>query len=1026
MRLAILHLSDLHVNSDQDTVLTRATKIADSIRPRLADATDCAIAISGDVAQAGLEEQYNLAFTFIATISDQIHTYLGGDAPPPIVIVPGNHDCDLSHGGEVRNLIVSRIHDNVDESMIRVATEVQDAFFELLGALAPPDQKVSRLEWHYNHNYMGKRIRFRCLNTAWCSTNPERQGRLWFPTPLAEAGTADLEIALLHHPFNWIEANNGRALRHCLEGSADIILTGHEHVHSRWIKSRPGGERNEFIEGGLLGAGRARDHTSAFNLILLDLSTAQQRFVHFVWDGEKYLPTSHTEPQWDTLQVTALRVHKEFEISDNFRLWLKDLGLSVTHKAKDKLSLDDIFVYPDLSRITDTHPTVGELVRANQLLPADNEAHHYLITGRDRVGKTSLTKRWFSDLYNSGYVPVLLDGRDIRYVNDLQFDNVVRKAFHRQYSAGEYEQYRQLSVSRRVLIVDDFHKSKIRRDRMAAFLTAIERSFHHAIFLSHDLAQRVSELSDVGRVLNERPNFDQYQIEYFGHVRRDDLVQKWIAIDPSVADRPEVLARKVIDAERTIDLIIGRNFVPSLPVFLLSILQGIDSMGSVDLHASTHGYFYELLIRNDLAAGATQVDYGIKVQFLSYLAYSSYRIGSEEISDEEFRTVHAEYERSYAIRRPVEQLQSELQNNNVVVRSGDGWRFKYDYIRLYFIALYISKHITEAEVKEDLLGLLGTIHDPLSANILLFLAHLCEESVVIDGLIEQARGLFSDQIPATLDEDVYFVDASEDVSDDIQYIERAPGEARRRFLSEMDAEDKHGSDIEDSRSFREEHNELSVWMRDVGSAFRVMQILGQILKNFPGTLKADPKKRIADECYSIGLRTLASVIALLRDNREGILGYLQERYREEAPYATNAELREHAFRSITGLTRLLAYGSVQRIAAAVGSRDLMETFRALRSRYDSPAGKLIEMSIHLDQMEALPKVRAKRLGDDIDDLYVARSVLRMLVIRHLHLFDVPYVEKEAICAKLSIPYKRMVMPDPRRKLLSPSQKDDRK
>ena len=1017
MRLAILHLSDIHVNRADDGILARAGKIADAIRVRLADATECVIAISGDVAYAGLEAQYYLAMGFIADLTAQIGTYLGGEAHLHIVMIPGNHDCDLSHGGEARNLIVAPVRDRVDESIIQIATGVQGAFFELLDVVAQPDRNVSRLEWHYNLNLAGKRVLFRCLNTAWCSTVPEQQGRLWFPTPLAEAEKADLEVALLHHPFNWMEAANGRALSRALEGSADIILTGHEHVHSRWIQTVANGERNEFIEGGLLSDSRGDGHASAFNLILLDLETAQQRVVHFVWEEDKYIPIGDTEPEWEALQVKALRVQKEFDLSPGFRQRLDDLGVSVNHKKKGKLALGDVFVYPDLTRINHARGTSGKLLRANHLFPNERSPHHYLITGGDRSGKTSLAKRWFADLYGSGYVPIFLEGKGLRFVNDVQFDDALRAAFQNQYSAGSYEQYRQLSVSRRALIVDDFHNSKIRRDQFAAFLTVVERSFHHVIFVSHDFAQQLSELADARRVLEERPNFDQYQIEQFGHVRRDDLVQKWVALDPAFADRPQDLARQVIDAERTINAIIGRNFVPAFPVFLLSILQGLESMGSVDLHASTYGYFYELLIKNDLAVGSTHVDYGIKVQFLSHLAYKSYRLGTEELSDEEFRAVHAEYEKDYAIHRPLEQLQSVFKKNNVLVRSGDSWRFKYDYIRLYFIALYVSKHLHDTEIKEDLVVLLGKIHDPLSANILLFLAHLCEESVVIDGLIDQARSLFQGQPPATLEADVTFVDQGEDGGDDLQYVERAPGEARRLFLSERDEDDQRSSEAGEDDSLQDEHSGLTEWMTEVGSAFRVMQILGQILKNFPGTLKAEPKERIADECYNLGLRSLGSMFALLRDNQEGFIECLQERYREEAPYATNAELREHARQSVAGLTRLLAYSSVQRITASVGSKDLMETFKALRGRYNNPAGKLIDMAIHFDQMEAMPKVPATRLGKELDGFYVAHSVLRMLVIRHLHLFEVPYGEKQAICKKLGIPYTQMVIADPRRKLL---------
>ena len=151
MRLVILHLSDIHVNSADDGILARAGKIADAIRVRLADATECAIAISGDVAYAGLEAQYYLAVGFIADLTAQIGTYLGGEEHLHIVMIPGNHDCDLSHGGEARNLIVAPVRDRVDESIIQIATGVQGAFFELLDVVAQPDRRFGCGSFRTNH-----------------------------------------------------------------------------------------------------------------------------------------------------------------------------------------------------------------------------------------------------------------------------------------------------------------------------------------------------------------------------------------------------------------------------------------------------------------------------------------------------------------------------------------------------------------------------------------------------------------------------------------------------------------------------------------------------------------------------------------------------------------------------------------------------------------------------------------------------------------------------------------------------------
>lgn len=980
---------------------------------RIADAAHCAVVVSGDLAFSGRDEQFTLGYELLQSLTASLVACAGGrEIPTSIVMVPGNHDCDFDREGKARELMLEALRDTVDESILAVATEVQAPFFEGLQVLAPPTRQVSRLEWTYELDLEDVRVAFRCFNTAWCSTLREQQGKLRFPSAIAEIERGDLTVAVLHHPFNWLASSDARRLSRALEGAADIILTGHEHEHTRRTQYVATGERNEFIEGGVLGD-REDSTKSAFNLLLIDSESRQQRFYHFSFRDGMYQPVGGVEPEWEQLQVPALRVHRAFELSDAFSNKLDELGVSAEHPSHGRLRLPDIFVYPDLRRIHYNRPAQGNVTSSGRLPLGGDEPAHYLITGGERSCKTSLTKRWFKDLLDAGIIPVLLDGKSLRYTTETQFDEVVKTAFAAQYSAGSYEQYRQLPINRRALMIDDFHAMKIRSSRVKALLDSAEARYHHVILVSNDFAHQVSAMTDARRIIEKRKGFSQYHIEQFGHLLRDDFVQKWFTLDPTLADDAARLARKVVEAERTLDAIIGKNFVPAYPVFLLAMLQGLESMGAMDLHASTHGYFYELLIKNDLASGSTGVEYDIKVQFLSYLAYKTFKEGTEELSSEEFELVHEAYEREYDVKRPLAQLKAELQRNNILVCVGDSCYFKYDYVRYYFIASFIASHVGDHDVREDVRVLAATLDQNLSANILLFLAHLTKDPFVIDSMLAQARSCFADLSPATLDADVLFLGTVTDDAPDIQFVDRDPGVSRRLILAGKDELENHdGRDDLD-----EEYSQAARWMSELGAAFKGMQILGQVLKNFPGSLKADPKLEIANECYGLGLRALASMLAALEHHHDGFLDWLRDGYREEFPYATEEDLTKQARQSLAGLTRLGAYGAVQRIASAVGSRDLMETFRKLRDRYDSSAGRLIDMAIRLDQLENFPKRELTRLGDDLGERSVPHSVLCMLTIRHLHLFEVTYPEKQAVCDKLKIPYQAMVKIDPRKRLI---------
>ena len=58
----------------------------------------------------------------------------------------------------------------------------------------------------------------------------------------------------------------------------------------------------------------------------------------------------------------------------------------------------------------------------------------------------------------------------------------------------------------------------------------------------------------------------------FGHLLRTQLIERWMSIGGMFALEPDDLAHSVGQAGNVVNTILGKNLVPSYPIFVLSIL----------------------------------------------------------------------------------------------------------------------------------------------------------------------------------------------------------------------------------------------------------------------------------------------------------------------------------------------------------------------------------------------------------------------------------------------------------------------
>jgi len=201
------------------------------------------VVFSGDVAWQGNAEEYQAAREFLF---DPVLKALALSAKD-LFIVPGNHDLSREHVQEMlpeglRKPFTSE--DQVqkwltDEKKRKRAFEPFDDFADFVSGFT--GQKPAAYANIRSQFFGDETVGILCLNSAWmCGRNLDAKGEVndygyltvgepQIHEALAAVESADVRLAVLHHPFPWLAEFDRNRIEERLKQVCHFILHGHEH-----------------------------------------------------------------------------------------------------------------------------------------------------------------------------------------------------------------------------------------------------------------------------------------------------------------------------------------------------------------------------------------------------------------------------------------------------------------------------------------------------------------------------------------------------------------------------------------------------------------------------------------------------------------------------------------------------------------------------------------------------------------------------------------------------------------------------
>lgn len=1041
MKISMVHFSDIHFREkdSENHLIQKSEKIISAIKANTSKNSQIICLMNGDVAFKGHQDEYFHAYTFFEDLRDKVRK----DSNIDTIFVPGNHDCDFTkQSPQVREALIQKVYDSTAlglESGYIESVMLQDNFYDFEKNFSEQWENIKVIHTtpickqvhFYIKEYDNKYINLFLFNTSWMSQINEQPGKMFMPTDYIDSleydSKAILNISILHHPTNWLDPDNKRSFDNILNKISDLVMTGHEHVNET-LTLKKTSQSTLFLEGGVLQE-NWEEGKSEFNLLELDLENLFMFIKQFSWDAQKkmYVPLKEAEK----IDLNDFRYQKvkfngsgEIRINEGIQKKLLSLDFPISHKIKGPLSLNDIYVLPDFNDKF-SEKKKSKIIGYTKIHESMMNTEHkvILIEGAKETGKTSFLQHSFIDLYKKHFIPLLLEGAKINssFLKNLDFK--LKDIITSQYSAENLETIHQSDSSKRILLIDNWNDLKINSNGKSELLREMQNYFSKIVITTDNVGSSTTDFLDIsGNIIGE---FNVYELRKMGFKKREELIEKWIRMGSEYDKEESDILIQVDEYARIINGIVGKNYIPQVPMYILVILQSLDNGSTMkDFQNKTNGYYYELLIRQLISdVGVSSNDIATLDNYLIILASKIFHKDSKTMSEEDWIDFHRSYVKDYEISKSQLKFmdyQSKLLKSNIIRLLPDGnYTFGYNYLFYYYVAQYLSSNINKEKVKKEIEYLIKTSHYNLHANILIFLVHLSKDEFILNAVVQEAQSILGNSKELKLEEDIGDLNALIEelprlVVESVSAVENRKKVNENRDKSSSLNEEKDF--LHNESSLNNEEDDLSII---IDKAIKISEIIGQILRNYSGSILGELKRELLSSAFSVSLKAGNEMIEVIKSNQNSLIKFIETQLTEEefVKNKNHKEIENTAKKIVFTFIEVVIYAVIQKVINDTATPALEESYTKIRDSKPTIAVELIIAGSTLETSYKSPVgTFIEDLHGDLEGNLLAKSILNRMIGKYMYLFDINSSVMQSISSKFNINYNKIKLDKNRLKL----------
>ncbi|SFH49907.1 hypothetical protein SAMN05216299_1172 [Nitrosospira sp. Nsp14] len=490
---------------------------------------------------------------------------------------------------------------------------------------------------------------------------------------------------------------------------------------------------------------------------------------------------------------------------------------------------------------------------------------------------------------------------------------------------------------------------------------------------------------------------DHYTLLEFGHRRRFELIKRWANLGGNIHP-PEKTIALIDQMEKLVTSVIGAGVVPSTPFFMLTLLQTLEAGSPTDLQHSALGDYYRYLIIHSLEVQhVSREEHAEILNYCAHLGWFVSQTPSQKISTTDFQQFHHQFTERHGLSLDFTHRSRLLAQAKLFEQCDDGFGFVFPYLYYFFLGKYLAEHLDTEEINQFIRKCCLSLHNPDCSNTVLFLAHHSRDKRVYEGILFILQTHFAKCSPVNLDNDVDVVNGLVKSTPNLIYIQSDPLENRTEIRNLQDkTEAKRQELMPDSETLPPEFVALI-------SLLKTIDILGQFLKNHYGQLEAQVKEQLIKELFDGAFRGLRYFLELLVQDSEWLIQsiekVIEKRGLEDDQLKRNARAKKETFE----LLGMIVTAFIRRCGISVASPHLARIIERVIVGNPTTIYRLVLSAIDLEYQGGLKDLSKLRdLNQDIKNNSLAQWILRQLVLAHMHLYSTTHIQKQRVCAELSI------------------------